>query len=385
MTAEQVFRTAGRPVKGPESPVLARHTTFGVGGPAAKFVTASSVTQLVETVKHADQAGEPLLVLAGGSNLLISDLGFDGTVVHVATKGVEARVSGGAVLVTVQAGEVWEDLVAWAVEQQWSGVETLAGIPGLVGATPIQNVGAYGCDVSATIHQVRTFDRVTGSIKTFSTADCQFGYRDSIFKRTRFAGVMLGTEKHGFREGDPTELPRISSPTGRYLVLEVTFRLLVSPLSVPIGYAELARQLGVQQGDRVPTARARDTVLELRRSKGMVYDPTDHDSWSAGSFFTNPFLQPEQAATLPDDAPRFPQPDGRVKTSAAWLIERSGFGKGYGGTAATLSNKHTLALTNRGQATAQDIVALARQVRDGVEARFGVRLVPEPVLVGLEV
>lgn len=385
MHDEQIIKTSGEPVKGPESPVLARHTTFGVGGPATTFVTASSVAQLLETVKNADQAGEPLLVLAGGSNLLVSDQGFDGTVVHVTTKGVEAHVTGDTALVTVQAGEDWDEVVAWAVEQQWSGVETLSGIPGLVGASPIQNVGAYGCDVSATIDQVRTFDRTTGAIKIFSNADCQFGYRDSIFKRTRFAGVMRGTENADFRDAAPKQLSPVSSPTGRYLVLEVTFRLEVSPLSVPIVYAELARQLGVQPGDRVPCGQARETVLQLRRRKGMVYDPNDHDSWSAGSFFTNPFLPPEQAATLPDDAPRFPQPDGSVKTSAAWLIEHAGFAKGFGGGPATLSRKHTLALTNRGQATAEDIVALARRVRDGVEARFGVRLVPEPVLVGVEV
>ena len=346
--------------------MLSDHTTFHLGGPATKFVTASSIDQVVSAVSAADRGGEPLLVLSGGSNLLVGDDGFAGTVVHITTKGIDADVSGcGGAVVKVQAGEVWDDFVSHVIAWDWSGVETLSGIPGLVGSTPIQNVGAYGNEVAQTIYQVRTLDRMTGQFRTFANADCGFGYRDSLFKQTRF--------------GDP------SSPTGRFVVLEVTFQLRLASLSEPIRYAELAKQLGVEVGQRAPMTQVRETVLALRRSKGMVYDPTDHDSWSAGSFFTNPLLTPEQATKLPADAPRFPQPDGRVKSSAAWLIEHAGFKKGHGTGRAGLSTKHTLALTNRGDATAEDVAGLAREVRDGVQATFGVRLIPEPVVVGVEI
>ena len=248
--------------------------------------------------------------------------------------------------------------MATAVEQEWSGIEALSGIPGLVGATPIQNVGAYGSEVAQTIARVRTFDRSTGRQASFSVADCGFGYRTSRFKAER----------------------------DRYLVLEVTFQFTLGSLSAPIRYAELARTLGVPVGTRVPAADVRRAVLGLRAGKGMVLDAADRDTWSAGSFFTNPILDPDAAASLPADAPRFPQPDGRVKTSAAWLIEHAGYGKGFGADLgagrATLSGKHTLAVTNRGGATADELLALARVVRGGVQQTFGVTLVAEPVLVG---
>ena len=349
-----------RPV--PDTPLLSEHTSFRIGGPAARFVVARTERGLIDAVTAADDAGEPLLVLSGGSNVLITDAGFDGTVVRVDNHGVRAEVSacGGAV-VRVAAGEVWDDLVSCAVGNEWRGPEALSGLPGLVGSTVVQNVGAYGTDVSRYVYQVRTWDRLTRGYRTFANADCEFAYRDSVFKRTRMPG----------------------SATGRYVVLEVVFQFLLGDLSMPIAYDELAARLGVEPGGRAPSAQVRSAVLALRASKGMVLDPDDHDTWSAGSFFTNPILSAEQAARLPADAPRFVQPDGRVKSSAAWLIDHAGFHKGFGDGPARLSTKHTLALTNRGGATAADVVALARTIRDGVRAAYGVSLVPEPNLVGV--
>ena len=338
---------------------LAELTTLRVGGPARQIVTATTAAELVEAVTEADAAGEPVLVLGGGSNLLVADEGFPGTVVRVATRGITADVAAcSGADVTVAAGEDWDAFVATAVEQEWSGIEALSGIPGLVGGTPIQNVGAYGTEVAQTIASVRTWDRVVGRQATFALADCGFGYRHSRFK----------------------------AEPGRYLVLEVRFQFTLGSLSAPIRYAELARLLGVPVGARVPAQQVRQAVLELRAGKGMVLDATDHDTWSAGSFFTNPVVSVADADRLPSEAPRYPQPDGTVKTSAAWLIDRAGFGKGFGadldGGRATLSTKHTLALTNRGDATAADLLTLARSVRSGVEQKFGIALVPEPVLVG---
>jgi UDP-N-acetylmuramate dehydrogenase len=336
---------------------LADHTTLRLGGPASRFVTARTDDELVAAVRAADESGEPLLVLGGGSNLVVSDEGFAGTVVRVATRGISPDVEGedavscGGVLVTVAAGEGWDDLVARAVASGWIGVEALAGIPGSVGATPIQNVGAYGQEVAQTIASVRVWDRTLRGVRTFANADCGFGYRHSRFK------------------ADPQ----------RHVVLSVTFQFRQGDLGAPVEYAELARALGVGRGERAPLADVREAVLRLRAGKGMVLDADDHDSWSAGSFFTNPFVAP---AALPEGAPAWPQPDGTVKTSAAWLIEHAGFGKGHGSGPVGLSTKHTLALTNRGGASTADLLALARQVRDGVEARFGIRLVNEPVLVG---
>ena len=348
----------------PDSPVLAEHTTFRLGGPARRLVVATTERELVDAVRRADAASEPLLVLSGGSNLLIADEGFDGTVVKVATRGIEADVSGcGGAVVTVAAGEPWDEFVAYTLGQDWAGLETLSGIPGLVGSTPIQNVGAYGSDVAQTIYRVRTLDRVTGEYRTFAGPECGFAYRDSVFKRTR--------------------MPQ-GGPTGRYVVLQVVFQLTLASRSMPIRYAELARRLGVEVGQRSTTAEVRAAVLELRHGKGMVSDPADPDTWSAGSFFTNPILTAEQAAALPADAPRFDAGDGLVKSSAAWLIDHAGFGKGFGEPPATLSTKHTLALTNRGGARSSDVVQLARTVREGVARQFGVVLEPEPVLVGVE-
>ena len=337
--------------------LLADHTTLRLGGPAARWVRATTEEELTAAVAAADAAGEPVLVLGGGSNLVVADGGFDGTVVEVATRGVspdvDEGISCGGVMVTVSAGENWDDLVALAVDKEWAGIEALSGIPGSVGATPIQNVGAYGQEVSQTIASVRVWDRVLRGVRTFANADCGFGYRTSRFK------------------ADP----------GRHVVLSVTFQLRQGSLGGPVVYAELARTLGVEPGERATLADVRRAVLGLRTGKGMVLDPADHDTWSAGSFFTNPVVA---ADAVPDGAPAWPQPDGTVKTSAAWLIERSGFAKGHGNDRVALSGKHTLALTNRGGATTADLLDLAREVRDGVEARFGIRLVNEPVLVGCE-
>ena len=348
-----------------EQVVLAPYTTLRLGGPARRFVEAGDGDELIAEVTAADRAAEPLLVLGGGSNLVVSDDGFAGTVVHVATRGQDVTPEGhGRVRVRVRAGEEWEPFVARCVTDGLSGVECLSGVPGLVGATPIQNVGAYGQEVAQTITEVRALDRHTGRVVTLGHADCGFTYRDSVFKRSR-----------------------------RYVVLDVTFALAVDGLSAPVRYAELARTLGVEVGARVPVEEARAAVLELRRGKGMVLDPGDPDTRSAGSFFTNPILDDAAVADLesrvaerlgPDTAfPRFPEPDGRVKTSAAWLIDRAGFTKGYARGAARISTKHALALTNPDGGSTADLLALAREVRDGVRDRFGVELVNEPVLVGV--
>jgi UDP-N-acetylmuramate dehydrogenase len=340
---------------------LAAYTTLRLGGPARRFVEATTVDELVGEVRAADRRGEPLLVLGGGSNLVVSDDGFPGTVVHVATRGVDVLANGA---LRAQAGEEWEPFVALCVGDGLAGVECLSGIPGRLGATPIQNVGAYGQDVSETITEVRAYDRTTGTIVTLDRAACGFTYRNSVFK-----------------------------DSDRYVVLDVTFALEESRESAPIRYAELARTLGVAAGTRVPLADARAAVLALRRGKGMVIDPADPDTRSAGSFFTNPILDADQLTDLekrvaerlgPDVAfPRYAEADGRTKTSAAWLIERAGFTKGHARGPVRISTKHTLALTNPDGAYTADLLELAREVRDGVRAAFGVDLVNEPVFVGV--
>jgi UDP-N-acetylmuramate dehydrogenase len=308
---------------------------------------------LVRQVRDADVRGEPLLLVAGGSNLVVADDGFPGTAVRVETTGIDVE-DAETVRVTAEAGESWDAFVARAVTEGWVGVEALSGIPGSVGATPIQNVGAYGQEVAQTIEAVRCWDRADAQQVEIPAADCGFGYRTSRFKR------------------DP----------GRFVVLAVTFTLQPGRQAAPVGYAELASHLGVEVGDRVPLSDVRRAVLALRARKGMVLDPSDHDTWSAGSFFTNPVLPRDQVGRLPADAPRWPQPDGAVKTSAAWLIEHAGFGRGYGNGRVALSGKHTLALTNRGDATTTELLGLATEIRAGVHERFGIWLVNEPVLVG---
>lgn len=356
---------------------LSALTTLEVGGPAGNFVVASTEAEIIAAVQAADDAGAPLLILGGGSNLVIADDGFAGTVLQIASQGYTANsedTCGGASVV-VQAGHNWDDFVHQSVLHAWSGLEALSGIPGSTGATPVQNVGAYGCEVAQTIAAVRTWDRENKAVRTFTNSELQFGYRNSLLKATTVNG----------------------SP--RYVVLTVEFQLLLGRMSAPIKYAELGRRLQVEVGQRANSLEVRRTVLALRASKGMVLDPSDRDTFSTGSFFTNPIVAPEIAATLPENAPRWPAGD-LVKLSAAWLIEQAGFAKGWGlagelsavagkhdvGTPprASLSTKHTLAITNRGGARAADILAIAREVRDGVGRQFGVTLEPEPVLVGCE-
>ncbi|GAA1489997.1 UDP-N-acetylmuramate dehydrogenase [Brachybacterium sacelli] len=368
-------------------------TTLRIGGPVSRLVEARTADEVIEAVRTADEAGEPLLVLGGGSNLIASDEPFEGTVVLLrdpedpplldATCEVGASgepdgipvdpaeltpldpTCGGAIL-EYFAGVSWDRAVRYAIAREMVGIEALSGIPGTVGATPIQNVGAYGQEVSATITRVRTWDRERSAVRTFFAADCDFSYRDSVFKRTRYSGS-------------------VPSATGRYVVLSVTFQHTLGSLSAPIRYAQLAGHLGVEVGERAPLQQVREAVLALRASKGMVLDAADHDTWSAGSFFTNPILEAERAAALPEGAPRFDAGDGRVKTSAAWLISHSGIERGHAvGERAAVSSKHSLALTNRGGATSDDLVSLARDVQSRVEQSFGVHLVPEPVRLGLE-
>jgi UDP-N-acetylmuramate dehydrogenase len=348
---------------------LAERTTLRLGGPATTFLQATTAADLVEAVHAADAAGEPLLLLGGGSNLVVADAGFAGTVVQVATTGRRADPLGdGLVQFTVEAGENWDSVVAEAVAQGLGGLECLSGIPGLVGATPVQNVGAYGVEISQVLTSVDLMDRKSaGSIHHRSADSLGLAYRTSVLK---------GTD--------------------RAVVLRARFALTAGGLSAPIRYAELARVLGVAQGDRVPVDAARQAVLELRRGKGMVLDVADHDTWSAGSFFTNPLVDDSTLAGAliriaermgsHVDVPVYPAGAGYSKLSAAWLIERAGFGKGHAGPGGRvgLSTKHTLALTNRGGATTEDLLELAREVRDGVRVAFGVELHPEPVLVGCE-
>ncbi|MET8899001.1 UDP-N-acetylmuramate dehydrogenase [Streptomyces sp. NPDC004538] len=341
---------------------LAPLTTFRLGGPATRLITATTDAEVIAAVRDADDTGTPLLLIGGGSNLVIGDKGFDGTALHIATRGLTLD----GTTLELAAGEIWSDAVARTVEAGLAGVECLAGIPGSAGATPIQNVGAYGQEVSSTITEVTAYDRRNRETVTLSNTACDFSYRNSRFK------------------AEPE----------RYVVLRVRFLLEdARGFSAPIRYAETARALGVEAGDRVRLTAARDTVLKLRAGKGMVLNPDDHDTWSAGSFFTNPILTDEEftafrsrvSERLGDSAepPAFPAGDGLIKTSAAWLIDKAGFTKGYGTGPARISTKHTLALTNRGEATTEDLLALAREVVAGVRDAFGVTLVNEPVTVGV--
>jgi UDP-N-acetylmuramate dehydrogenase len=363
-----------------EQVALASYTTLGLGGPAARLIDAMTDDEALAAVSAADTAGEPVLVLGGGSNLVIADEGFAGTVVRMRTRGVELTADGDRVAVTAAAGENWDALVQRSITEGLSGIECLSGIPGLVGATPIQNVGAYGQEVAQTIATVRVYDRVRRQTTELSAAECGFGYRDSSFKRAA-AGAA----------------------TGPYVVLGVTFRLTPDQLSVPVRYPELARSLAAAEGSRLPLAQVRAAVLRLRRRKGMVLDPEDPDTRSAGSFFTNPVLRESQLADLERAAsdvcgpgtrvPRYPAGPAQVKVSAAWLIENAGFGKGYAGrdrqAAASdegggprISAKHTLALVNPGGGSTKALLDLAAEITSGVRETFGVTLVPEPVIVG---
>jgi UDP-N-acetylmuramate dehydrogenase len=348
-----------------ENVPLASMTTLRLGGPARRVIAPEREHDLIEAVREIDENDGRLLVVGGGSNLVVGDDGFDGTVVRMTTRGIHvAEEADGVRLVTVAAGEPWDELVARCAGEGLSGVECLAGIPGLVGAVPMQNVGAYGQDVSETIVRVRTWDRVARRVVDFDRDACGFAYRSSVFR---------GSDGH--------------------VILDVTFGLPASDLSAPIRYAELARALGVREGERAPLSRVRETVIALRRGKGMVIDEADPDTTSAGSFFTNPILAAGDLEVLRERVkpllspgqtmPVFPEADGRSKVSAAWLIERAGFTKGYAAGPVAISSKHALALTNRGGATTQELLVLARMIRDGVKAKLGVTLENEPVFVGI--
>ncbi len=352
---------------------LAALTTLRVGGAVDTVIEAHSESELIDAVRNADAASQPLLVLGGGSNLLASDDPFPGVVVRDGRTDISIQDDGmcGGVSVTVTAGVPWDDVVARAIHEGWVGIESLSGIPGSTGATPVQNVGAYGAEVADVLALVRVWDRLENRVRSLARIDCQFGYRSSLLKRSMHGKGPDGERWH---------------PTPRYVVLDVTFQMRQGTRSGPIRYAQLASALGLETGDRAPIVEVREAVLRIRGSKGMVLDAADHDTWSAGSFFTNPVLTADAAARLPEDAPQFAQADGAVKASAAWLIEQAGFSRGFavGESAAGLSTKHTLALTNRGGASAAELVELARTVRNGVRDRFGVTLVPEPVLLGVE-
>ncbi|TAM84072.1 MAG: UDP-N-acetylmuramate dehydrogenase [Jatrophihabitans sp.] len=343
--------------------LLADLTTLRLGGPAARVVTAGSSQELTAAVRAADRAGDPVLVVAGGSNLVVADAGWPGTVVLLRcdVAPFTVRDDGDRVLVTVQPGAVWDDLVAASVENGWSGLAAMSGIPGTAGATPVQNVGAYGSEVADVLQSVSVLDRYgesggrRGVVETWTPQRCAFGFRTSAFKHT-----------------------------DRYVVLEVTLALARASVSGPVRYLEVARRLGIEPGGTAPNRAVRETVLDLRRSKGMVLDAADHDTWSVGSFFVNPFVTAE---LVPEGCPNFTV-DGGIKLPAGWLIENAGFARGYGldrgrGTVA-ISTKHTLALTNRGGATTAELLALAAEIRVGVQERFGIRLRPEAHLAGVE-
>jgi UDP-N-acetylmuramate dehydrogenase len=329
-------------------------TSLRVGGPAKNFVEAHNEEEIIAALNSAGDS--PVLILGGGTNVLVSDAGFEGTVIHITNNSLVAEVDAcsGATL-TIGAGENWDDFVALTIERGFAGLETLSGIPGTIGAAPIQNIGAYGHEVAEFITRVRTYDRKAKAVKTFTNSECEFEYRSSIFKR------------------DP----------GQFIILDVQFQIRIGDSSDPITYLELARKLDTQLGEKAPVHQVRQAVLELRASKGMLLTPEDRDSWSAGSFFTNPIVSQQEADKLPNAAPKWPLIDGQVKISAAWLIENAGMHKGDEVGGARISTKHVLALTNAGDATATDLIELAKSAQAKVYEKFGIKLEPEVNLVGL--
>ena len=385
---EPVQALAHAPGSGVRPTRLAELTTLRVGGPVGSYVEATTQSELTEAIREADAAGTPVLVVGGGSNIMASDDGFDGLVIRDARAEVSLVSDSmcGGVEVTATAGTTWDDLVREAIASQWAGFAPLSGIPGTVGAAPVQNIGAYGAEVAELIASVRAWDRLRNRVVWLALGELGLAYRDSRLKQS-----LTDTEAGG---------GRLWGPTGRWVILDATFAVRQGSLSSRIAYSQLTGALGVELGERVPERELREAVLELRRSKGMVLDGADHDTWSAGSFFTNPILTTAEAEHLPEDAPRFPVTDhsqvvlgtkeapvieGLVKTSAAWLIDHAGFTKGFAveaGAPAGLSTKHVLALTNRGDATGADLARLRDAVVAGVRERYGVTLVPEPVQVG---
>lgn len=333
---------------------LRDYTSLRVGGPATKFVEVGTENEIISAIEAAGDT--PILIIGGGTNILVADSGFQGTVIRITNHSLQAEVDAcsGATL-TIGAGENWDEFVQTSIERGFAGIETLSGIPGTVGAAPIQNIGAYGHEVAEFITRVRTYDREKKEVKTFTNLECDFTYRSSHFK----------------------------SHPGKYVILDVQFNLRQGEMTTPITYSELATALGISVGEKAPVVATRKAVLELRAKKGMLLNPSDRDSWSAGSFFTNPIVSEEIAAALPADAPRWPTADGRVKTSAAWLIENSGVHKGDTHGGARISTKHVLALTNAGNATAADIAELARVAQKSVFEKFGITLEAEVNLVGV--
>lgn len=384
---------------------LAQMTTFATGGKVAQYVEAYSEAELIDAIESADRDGIPLLVLGGGSNILASSTDFPGRVVRDARQEISTVFEEGCpgARMHVSAGTPWDAVVVYAIEHGWMGMEALSGIPGTAGAAIVQNIGAYGQEVAGTVVVARTYDRLTRSIRTLFLSDMALGYRASLLKDSMRAGERLkgASQSHVAARLDPHEGGHIWSYSPRWIVLDVDFQLRLASMSEPVRYGQLADLLGVEVGTRVPSTDLRAAVLELRRGKGMVLDDADRDTYSAGSFFTNPILSEVEAAALPQDAPRYsvtdatavnqigaaaPNVPGLVKTSAAWLISRAGFTPGFNmpGPAA-ISRKHSLALTNRGGARGEDIAQLARTIRDSVREQFGVTLEPEPVLVGLSI
>ena len=335
---------------------LSKYTSLRVGGPAQKIVQVSTEAEIIAAIEEAGDS--PVLIIGGGTNLLISDKGFAGTVIRISNNSVQSEIDAcsGATL-TIGAGQDWDAFVQTTIDRGYAGLETLSGIPGTVGAAPIQNIGAYGHEVSEFITRVRTYDRHLKEVRTFTNSQCEFTYRNSYFK----------------------------AHPGRYVVLDVQFQIRIGEMSDPITYLELAKKLGIDPGDKATVQQTREAVLELRASKGMLLSQDDHDSWSAGSFFTNPIISQQAADALPNAAPKWPLNDGRVKISAAWLIENSGIHKGDELGGARVSTKHVLALTNSGNATAADIAELARRARNQVKEAFGITLEAEVNLVGVEI
>ncbi|OTA27302.1 UDP-N-acetylenolpyruvoylglucosamine reductase [Alloscardovia macacae] len=398
-------------------PCFADITTMEVGGRISEFVEPDSRASFLEAIIMADVMGKKLCVIGGGSNMLVSDEDFDGVVVRDKRRQISvldeaAPVEEGAphtTTVSATAGVHWDDFVSYCVRMGLAGVEALSGIPGTVGASVVQNIGAYGQEVASVVTAVEVWDREEKAVKTFSREDMDFGYRHSLLKATMY--------EHG-----PHTAPTQFYPSPRYIVLEVTFTLLHAQTNA-VGMEQLARALGVSVGESFSIQHIRDAVLQIRDAKGMLEDvhryenpwmagtvesapdtaldegpedrpegsPEDRNKYSCGSFFMNPLLSQDEADKLPADAPRFPAVDeqGRdvVKTSAAWLIDHAGFKAGYKvaeDSTAGLSTKHTLALTNRGGAKTEDILQLARTIREGVRNTYGVTLVPEPVFIGVE-
>ena len=390
LTDTPVNNTQAEPV------ALSELTTFKVGGAPARMESPATEQELIDTAIEVWADGDKWMLLGGGSNTLPADEGFEGTVIRILTRGVEelpaersGTLSEARVRLRVQAGEPWDDLVAFTVDRGLAGIEALSGIPGSTGAAPVQNIGAYGQELSSSLVAIDFLDYESGEVRRMPAAELELGYRTSVLKRG-LRGIVLSVE---------LELHDTAAEAS----------VLGDHLSQPVAYGQLASALGVQLGDRVPIGRLRDTVLDLRASKGMVLDPSDPDTNSAGSFFTNPIVTENFARSLPDSAPRWPlaedlpdrviplqeyagvgpipgaEPIRTVKLSAAWLIENSGVRKGFRlpGSRAAISSKHTLALTNTGGSTADEIAQLARYVQGRVASEFGIILQPEPMLVGV--